>query len=92
MFQQELFNSTQSPIIGLSVDLTEDFGGKRCCGNQIAEIHSGKGPHVGEFRCVRCGRHRGWLSKSTAEWIEQVIESFGRPTDPIKFRRPTNVE
>ena len=32
-------------------------------------------------------QHRGWLSKSTAEWIASVITKFGAPTTPIVVRK-----
>jgi hypothetical protein len=51
-------------LIGLKVEMA---AGKPCCGCTLAELHSGKGPHVYELRCTSCGRHRGWLSKATAQ-------------------------
>jgi hypothetical protein len=79
---------TPSQVIGLVVDLSKDFGGGRCCGNNLAKIQTGKGLHFGELRCTRCDRHKGWLSKSTAAWIEEVIAMFGQPTKPLIIRTP----
>jgi hypothetical protein len=62
---------------------------KACCSQaDIATIGRGAGPHFAELTCASCGRHRGWLSKSTAQWIENVINKFGAPDTPIVLRRP----
>jgi len=50
-------------------------------------IGAGRGPHAGELVCANCGQHRGWLSKSTARWIETVVSRFGAPTTPIAVRK-----
>jgi hypothetical protein len=42
--------------------------------------------------CADCGHHRGWLSKSTAQWIGSVITRFGAPTTPIVVRRTHTYE
>jgi len=39
--------------------------------------------------CASCGQHRGWLSKSTAQWIGHVATRFGAPTTPIVVRGST---
>jgi hypothetical protein len=62
-----------------------------CCRN-VCIIGAGKGPHTGELRCADCGRHRGWLSKSTAQWIESVVTRFGAPTTPIVVRKSHTCE
>jgi len=33
------------------------------------------------------GEHRGWLSATTAQWIEHVVTRFGAPTTPIVVRK-----
>src|SRR5215470_8800060 len=76
-------------LIGLRVELT---GGNQCCGNTIAEIHPGKGPHAGELRCIACGSHRGWLSKVAADWLHAVIRKFGWPTKPIRITQQKEKE
>jgi hypothetical protein len=81
--QPDLFTTSQ--LVGLAVDLSHT---KLRCHDNIATIAPGKGPHVGEFKCAACGAHRGWLSKATGKWIEDVIERFGRPTVPLVFRSP----
>jgi hypothetical protein len=40
------------------------------------------------LRCTHCGKVRGLLSKSTAEWIDRVVMIFGPPTAPTKITRP----
>lgn len=74
---------TPSVLLGLTVNL-EHFRDR--CHQNIARIYEGKGPHLGELKCVSCGRHRGWVSKTTGAWIESVIEQFGRPTAPLIIR------
>jgi hypothetical protein len=70
------------PLKDLEVKLDRDIDRiNRCCGDR-ATIHAGKGPHGGELRCSRCGRHRGWLSKTTANFLLATIENFGPPATP----------
>ena len=67
---------------------------RRCCRN-VCVIDPGKGPHAGALRCADCGQHRGWLSKSTAQWIEHVATRFGAPgapTTPIVVRKAHTFE
>jgi hypothetical protein len=33
------------------------------CGSTVGATGPGKGPHVAELRCVRCGAHYRWLSE-----------------------------
>jgi hypothetical protein len=56
------------------------------CGN-VCSIHKGKGPHVGELRYIECDRHRGWLPKEVACFLESVIAIFGIPDAPIVVRK-----
>jgi hypothetical protein len=84
--QEFLPPDNPSPLIGLRVQFD---GGRNCCGN-IAVIGRGVGPHAAELNCAACGSHRGWLSKSTAAWLETVITKFGAPTTPIVLRRPSS--
>jgi hypothetical protein len=62
-----------------------------CCRN-ICRIGAAKGPHAGELLCADCDQHRGWISKSTAHWIESVISRFGAPTTPIVVRKAHTYE
>ena len=56
------------------------------CGAPHATICAGKPPHCGEMRCAKCGRHRGWVSRNTFDFVSKTIELFGRPTEPITVR------
>jgi len=84
-FQLDLLPETNSPLFGLQVRIERQ---KACCDQpDIANIGRDAGPHFGELRCSSCGRHRGWLSKQTASMIEEIINKFGKPEEPIVFRR-----
>jgi hypothetical protein len=72
-----------SPLIGLKVRLDRPFDRERPCCRNICIIGPAKGPHAGEIHCAHCGQHRGWLSKTTAAWIE----NFGAPKTPIILRK-----
>jgi len=73
------------PLAGLAVKLEHD----RCkCGSDTAIIGAGKAMHHTSLTCRSCGRHRGWLSRFTANWIEAVINLHGRPDKPIIVRGP----
>ena len=50
-----------------------------CCGNNVAIVHVGKGPHAAELRCADCGAHRGWLPKAIADFLMATISQFGWP-------------
>jgi hypothetical protein len=70
------------PLRGFEVKLDRDIDRiGRCCENR-ATIYPGKGPHAGQFRCSHCDRHRGWLSKTTANFLLATITQFGRPAIP----------
>ena len=62
-----------------------------CCRN-VCVINEGKPPHAGRLQCADCDRFRGWLSKSTAQWIEHVVTRFGAPTTPIIVRKAHTFE
>ena len=74
-------------LLGLKVRLDRPVDRERPCCRNVCIIGAGKGLHAGELSCTDCGQHRGWLSKSTAQWIEQVISRFGAPTTPIVVRK-----
>jgi hypothetical protein len=76
-----------SNLAGLHVKLDRPT----CC-QDVCVIHNGKGPHIGELRCASCDRHRGWLDKATAAWLESVVVIFGRPTVPIQVTSSREVE
>jgi hypothetical protein len=79
-------------LIGLKVKLDRPVDRARPCCENICTIGAGKGPHAGELICADCGQHRGWLSKSTARWIESVITRFGAPNTPIVVRKSHTYE
>jgi hypothetical protein len=72
-----------NPLLDLKVVLP-DFCPK--CRSGMAIIGPGKGPHVASLTCAGCRHHRGWLSKQKADFIKQIISTFGRPTEPIVIR------
>jgi hypothetical protein len=39
--------------------------------------------------CMKCRRPRGLLSKQEADFVEKIINTFGRPTTPIVLRNET---
>jgi hypothetical protein len=81
-----------SPLLGLRVRLDRPVDRERPCCRNICIIGPAKGPHAGELHCADCGQHRGWLSKSTGQWIEHVATRFGAPTTPIIVRKAHTFE
>jgi hypothetical protein len=80
--QADLFGSGD-PLGGLTVNL-----GRTCaCGSGTLITGPGRGPHRACLTCSRCSRHCGWLSAESAAFITEIIESIGRPTEPIMVRR-----
>jgi hypothetical protein len=57
-----------------------------CCGAVRAVVGPGKGPHAAELRCAKCDVHRGWVSHATHRFLIELINRFGRPTEPIVIR------
>jgi hypothetical protein len=82
--QLDLFNapSSNGAPIGSEVKLPTACA----CGAPHATICPGKPPHCAEMRCAKCGKHRGWVSRNTFDFISKTIELFGRPTEPITVR------
>lgn len=78
-------------LIGLRVKLARPIDQQKPCCRNLAVIGEGKGPHAGALCCADCGNHRGWLSKTTAAWIETVISKFGAPAT-ITVRASSLVE
>jgi hypothetical protein len=76
-----------SPLIGLKVRLDRPVDREHPCCRNICIIAAGKGPHAGELHCADCGQHRGWFSRSTAQWIEHIATRFGAPATPIVVRK-----
>jgi hypothetical protein len=72
-----------NPVLGLKVVMPV-----ACpkCRNRLAIIGPGKGPHAASLTCARCRHARGWLAKQEADFINNIISTFGRPTAPIVLR------
>jgi len=86
----ELFGAPT--LIGVRVKLDRPVDRERPCCLNVCTIGPARGPHAGELVCAGCGQHRGWLSRSTAQWIEHVITRFGAPTTPIIMRKSHTYE
>jgi hypothetical protein len=93
--QRDMFGApppADGSLIGLRVKLDRAIDRERPCCRNVCIISAGKGPHAGELHCADCGRNRGWLSKTTAQWIEHVATRFGAPTTPIVVRKSHTYE
>ena len=75
--------TNQHELIGLAITVIEPC--PRCSGCD-AVIGAGRGPHKASFMCV-CGRHLGWMSVATFEFIAEIVRQFGRPSEPISVTR-----
>ena len=76
-------SSTDASLVGLAITLPE-----RCprCRGHSAVIGAGRGPHKASIMCV-CGRHLGWMSVPTFNFIAETVRQFGRPSEPICVNR-----
>jgi hypothetical protein len=79
--QTDLFG-TADPLIGLEVELPN----KCTCGSNVALIGAGKAMHKASLHC-RCGKHRGWLSNASYNFVRKIVETLGRPQQPIAIHR-----
>jgi hypothetical protein len=79
-------------LIGLKVKLDRPIDRERPCCRNVCTIGAARGPHAGELRCSNCDRHRGWISKTTAQWIAHVVTRSGAPTTPIIVRKAHTFE
>jgi hypothetical protein len=71
-------------LIGIEVHLP-----RHCrCGHDLLRIGPGRGAHRASLRCARCGRHCGWLSSESANFLTAVVARFGRPSAPVCVRVP----
>jgi hypothetical protein len=62
-------------IIGINVSLPDICR----CASDIAIVRAGDAAHHLSLKCRSCERHRGWLSKPTADWISSLVTRFGVP-------------
>jgi hypothetical protein len=76
--------STSCSLVGLTVRIPDSCRG---CGHDAARIGPPVGPNLAGLRCARCDRHRGWLPRTAHEFLTEVVNKFGRPTEPIAIRR-----
>ena len=86
MSQRDLFDELVSkitdPIVGLKVQTPTPCK----CRCAIARLAEGKWLNV-PLVCTSCGIERGRLSYETLKFIRRVVETFGRPTEPIKLKQ-----
>jgi hypothetical protein len=86
--QRNLERRAVNKLVGLKIKLDRLVDRERPCCRNVCTVTA-----AGELVCINCGQRRGWLSKSTAQWIEHVATRFGAPTTPIVVRKPhTNEE
>ena len=81
-----------SSLVGLKLKLDRPVDRERPCCRNLCIISPGKAAHAGALNCADCGQHRGWLNKSTAQWIEHVVARFGAPSTPIVVRKSHTCE
>ena len=86
MSQRDLFDELVSkitdPIVGLKVQTPTPCK----CRCVIARIAEGQWLNI-PLLCTSCGIERGRLSYETFKFIRRVVETFGRPTQPIKLKQ-----
>jgi len=75
--------STDASLIGLAITMPEPCPR---CGGHDAVIGAGRGPHKASIMCV-CGRHLGWMSVPTFDFIAEIVWQVGRPSEPICVNR-----
>jgi hypothetical protein len=83
--QPDFFDTARpaDPLAGLAVKLPDTCGK---CGHLVAIIGLGKPPHFASLLCGSCGFHRGWISRANYTFLNEIINKFGAPTEPIVFR------
>jgi hypothetical protein len=64
------------PLAGLMVKMPSTCK----CSGDLAVIDAGIAMHRASLHCRSCGRHRGWLSKTEADFIERIAATFGAPS------------
>jgi hypothetical protein len=83
--QLDLFGAPVSagPLSALAVKLPSTCSK---CGSLIAIVGPAKPPHSASLLCRSCGLHRGWISRANYSFLNEIINKFGAPTEPIVFR------
>ena len=77
----ELVSKITNPIVGLKVQTPTPCK----CRCTIARIAEGQWLNI-PLLCTSCGIERGRLSYEMFKFIRRVVETFGRPTQPIKLK------
>jgi hypothetical protein len=57
------------------------------CGAAGAMIAEGAGPHIASLVCTKCETRRGWLPHKAHTFLSGILNTFGRPIEPITIRR-----
>src|SRR5262249_1701818 len=70
------------PIVGLKVQTPTPCK----CRCAIARMAEGQWLNV-PLLCTSCGIERGRLCYETLKFVRRVVETFGRPTEPIKLKK-----
>ena len=83
--QHDLFGAAAptGPLSGITVKLPDTCSK---CGDLVAIIGPGKPPHCASLLCQSCGLHRGWISRANYTFLNEIINKFGAPSEPIVFR------
>jgi len=71
------------PIVGLKVQMPTPCRKCHCITTHTAE---GQWLNV-PLLCTSCGSERGRLAYEAVKFIRRVVETFGRPTEPIKLKK-----
>jgi hypothetical protein len=83
--QAEMFGSTTLSTSPVGLVIEHD---RACphCGTAAVVIGSSAKMHAARLTCCSCVRHCGWLSGQTHQFVSEIINHFGRPTEPITVR------
>jgi hypothetical protein len=86
--QFDMFATAPSTsLVGLQILMS---GRCQFCGSNAGVLGSSRAMHYAAVICTRCNRHRGWLSRESASFINSIIDQFGRPTAPIVVRNKSS--
>jgi len=77
---------SSSPLVGAVVFLDRTIDRRRPCCANTGVIIPGTEPHAAGIVCADCGRHRGWLPRTTVSKLREIIERFGMPSEPLIVR------
>ena len=85
--QPDLF-STIEHSTGLGGTPVLVSGRCKYCASTLATLTSTAGPHHAGISCDGCGRHRGWLPSEASDFLNSLIDQFGKPSAPIAISWP----